>query len=66
MKKYEVEVYRDVRQSCVVKVDAEDEVAARDEAERAAGELPDSSWSSALFSELVDLGTFDCTEITEE
>lgn len=65
MKKYEVEVYRDVRQGCIVKVEAKDEDAARTEAERAACALPDSSWSSALFSGLIELGTFDCTEIKE-
>lgn len=62
MNKYEVEVYRDVREACLVTVEADSEEDARSEAMELSHSLPDAEWRRGHVTEM---GTFDCTKIGE-
>jgi len=63
MKKYEVEVYRDVRESCLVTVEVDDEDQAEEEAMEVALMTPDSEWRRG---HVVCMETLNCTKTGEE
>jgi len=57
--KYEVEVYRDVRETCLVTVEAENEDEADEAAIEASHSMPHSEWRRGH----VDIGTFACVKL---
>lgn len=63
MKKYLVEVSRDVREYQTVLVEAYDERHARYKATLKANGVPDAAWSRG---ETVACDTWDCSELKEE
>lgn len=61
--KYEVEIYRHIQESCIVTVEADNEIEAQNVARETANSLSRSEWRRDY---VVDMSTFNCIEVQKE